>query len=624
MSVRSILLWLALALWPATDAIALGLGDIRVDSGLNQPLSAEIEILGSTHDELQQIKISVASRERFLEFGADRPAFLSSLSFRIVEDGAGHATLRVRSADAFTEPFVALLIEVAWPAGKLIREYTLLLDPPGTDPVTAPASAAATRAAPVAPVQALRPDGATNGTASAPARAHHRNPPAHDAPDPDAVSRSATNAPAAPHVQHTRAHSAPSPVATPSRTPDASALASLLERIAALEKALEEARQVQASEHAQLLALRAEVAGNASSAPAAHTIEPVNVAHAGSPAALPALAEPAATQAGDEDSVTPETSRQEPLATQADDRAAALAANVSSAMSAVRRTPWRTVTLLLAIVALLYLTRRRLATRSATNDEHSSFEDAEETPDVAPAHPGARDGPAKSDLDALWMRPPVVSVHAVPEPPRGVLSAAEPGEPASAATAEAPVADEAADEGTAGYLTVLQRQLADEALADDAFLEESTTVDARPPEIDDHTEAIGATLESRGICADSRILKPDLMSTDMELTSRRYDHAPGRTEQRSDATDALKSALRMAIRREPDRIDLRIKLLEVYYATTVANHLAFFELASALSREREQVPAEELERIRAMQRTIITGPGRAAAAAAGEDLADCA
>ncbi len=624
MSGRSLLLWLALALWPATDAIALGLGDIRVESALNQPLSAEIEILGSTHEELQQVKIAVASRDRFLQFGADRPAFLSSVSFRIVEDGAGRATLRVRAAEAFTEPFVALLIDVTWPSGQLIRDYTLLLDPPGSEPVTAPATVVATPAAHVARVQALPHGGITGAFTGAPARTQHHNPPPQDGPDLDAVGRAANTTPSAPRVHHTRAHSSPAPVAAASRPPDASALTVLVERITALERALEETQQVQAREHAELLALRAEVAERASSAPAPRSLEPGHVERTAAPAADPVIAEPAPTPAVEEDTVTPETARQEPLETQADDPAAVPSTNAFSATAAARHIPWRLATVLLAVATLLYLTRRQLAKRRAAHLALSDFEDEDAVPDDATAHPGARDGPAKSDLDALWMHPPVVPVRDGPKLPRVALSGTESVEPSSAAPAEEPVTDDVADETTAGYLTVLQQQLSDEALAGDGFPDDATTVAVRPPEVNDHTEAIGNALDSSGIGADLGILEPDLTSTDVELTSRRYDHAPGTTEHRSDATDSLKNALLMAIKREPDRVDLRIKLLEVYYATTVAHRLAFFDLASALSREREHVPAEELERILAMQRAITAGPARAAATAASEDLADCA
>jgi pilus assembly protein FimV len=111
-------------------AYALGLGDIKLGSGLNQPLVAEIELVGATQEELQQLRAGLASRESFERYGIDRPQFLSTLQFRVAKDGSGRNVLEVRSADVITEPFVTFLVEVNWPRGRLIREYTVLLDPP--------------------------------------------------------------------------------------------------------------------------------------------------------------------------------------------------------------------------------------------------------------------------------------------------------------------------------------------------------------------------------------------------------------------------------------------------------------------------------------------------------------
>ncbi len=111
-------------------AFALGLGEIHVNSALNQPLVAQIELVGPTPEELTQLRASVAGRETFQRYGVDRPSFLSSISFKVGTDSAGRPVLVVRSADVVTEPFVTFLIDVSWAKGKLTREYTLLLDPP--------------------------------------------------------------------------------------------------------------------------------------------------------------------------------------------------------------------------------------------------------------------------------------------------------------------------------------------------------------------------------------------------------------------------------------------------------------------------------------------------------------
>src|SRR6266404_1511200 len=110
---------------------ALGLGDIHVDSGLNERLAAEIDIVGATPLDLIDLRAAVANRETFLRYGAERPSFLSSTTFKVTEDSQGRPVLAVRSTDSFTEPAVNLLVDLHWSHGELVRQYTLLLDPAG-------------------------------------------------------------------------------------------------------------------------------------------------------------------------------------------------------------------------------------------------------------------------------------------------------------------------------------------------------------------------------------------------------------------------------------------------------------------------------------------------------------
>jgi FimV-like protein len=133
-------------------ARSLGLGDIRVDSALNEPLTAQIDIVGATRDELAALTAKVANRDVFLHYAADRPSFLASATFKVGLDGAGRPVLNVRSSEPFTDPVVSLLVDLRWGNGELIREYPLLLDPPGfASPRRAatdqPASASAPRVA---------------------------------------------------------------------------------------------------------------------------------------------------------------------------------------------------------------------------------------------------------------------------------------------------------------------------------------------------------------------------------------------------------------------------------------------------------------------------------------------
>ena len=123
-------------------AFALGLGDIRLNSALNEPLSAEIDLVAVAADEVDTVRAQLAPRELFDRYGLDRPSYLDTVSFRVGKGRDGRSVLLVRSAAPIGEPFVTFLVELNWPRGKLLREYTVLLDPPVFTPAE-PARAAA-------------------------------------------------------------------------------------------------------------------------------------------------------------------------------------------------------------------------------------------------------------------------------------------------------------------------------------------------------------------------------------------------------------------------------------------------------------------------------------------------
>jgi pilus assembly protein FimV len=123
--------WGALLLVAAPiGAWALGLGDIELKSALNQPLLADIELVSATPEELAALRIGLANSETFSRYGIDRPSFLSGLEFNVTKDEQGRDVVRVTSRSSMTEPFVTMLIEATWARGRLLREYTVLLDPP--------------------------------------------------------------------------------------------------------------------------------------------------------------------------------------------------------------------------------------------------------------------------------------------------------------------------------------------------------------------------------------------------------------------------------------------------------------------------------------------------------------
>ncbi len=149
----------ALLLSPAV-ALGLGLGEIRLNSALNEPFSAEIDLVAATPEELGSLEANLASNEVFSRYGLDRPSFLGSLEFTVGQGQDGRSVLLVRSRDAISEPFVSFLIDVSWPRGRLLREYTVLLDPPAMlsaaeSPAVAPVAAPVT--APAAPARAAEP-----------------------------------------------------------------------------------------------------------------------------------------------------------------------------------------------------------------------------------------------------------------------------------------------------------------------------------------------------------------------------------------------------------------------------------------------------------------------------------
>ncbi len=116
-------------------AWALGLGDITLNSALNQPLVAEIQLVSATPEELSNLRVSVASQATFDRYGLERPAYFSGIDFRVGTNNLGRPVILMTSRQAVSEPFLTVLVEVGWSRGRLLREYTVLLDPPLLLPV---------------------------------------------------------------------------------------------------------------------------------------------------------------------------------------------------------------------------------------------------------------------------------------------------------------------------------------------------------------------------------------------------------------------------------------------------------------------------------------------------------
>ena len=183
----------ALLALASSSALALGLGDIRVLSKPGQPLLAEIPVVSADPSELENLRVALASPVTFERVGLQRPTGLvSELQFELTRDTQGRAVVRVTSQAPVETPSLSFLIEADWGQGRLVREYSALVDAPpsalavaepeivapaGTLSNTimrepAPASATAPAAAtPTTPPPAVAPAPARPRAASAPVAA---------------------------------------------------------------------------------------------------------------------------------------------------------------------------------------------------------------------------------------------------------------------------------------------------------------------------------------------------------------------------------------------------------------------------------------------------------------------
>lgn len=130
-------LGLVLALF-ASQALALGLGRIEVKSQRDQPLLAEIQVISNDPAELDRLQARLASPDTFARIGLEPPqGVVSGLEFAVALDARGNPVIRVTSREPVTESLLTFLVEVDWGQGRLVREYSALVDAPST--VSAPA-----------------------------------------------------------------------------------------------------------------------------------------------------------------------------------------------------------------------------------------------------------------------------------------------------------------------------------------------------------------------------------------------------------------------------------------------------------------------------------------------------
>ncbi len=116
----------------------LGLGEITLNSYLNEPLAAEVELLDVQSLTAEDVRVRLATQEAFDRLGVDRAYFLTSINFEVVIEG-GVGKILLTTTKPLLEPYLDFLVETRWPDGRLLREYTVLVDLPST-PSGAPAA----------------------------------------------------------------------------------------------------------------------------------------------------------------------------------------------------------------------------------------------------------------------------------------------------------------------------------------------------------------------------------------------------------------------------------------------------------------------------------------------------
>ena len=170
----------------ASDASALALGRITVLSALGEPLRADIEVPEATAEELASLRAAIASPEAFRAAGFDYNPAMANIQITLLRRPDGRNFLRLSSPRPVNDPFIDLILEANWASGRMVRDYTMLFDPPN---LRQSAPAVAAEVPPVAP--AAR-------TPAAPATQAARRPAAPSAPAARASAQRAPDAATAP------------------------------------------------------------------------------------------------------------------------------------------------------------------------------------------------------------------------------------------------------------------------------------------------------------------------------------------------------------------------------------------------------------------------------------------
>jgi pilus assembly protein FimV len=660
-------LMLMMALAMPGAAHALGLGDIHVDSALNERLIAEIDIVGATPEELADLRAAVANRETFLQLGAERPAFLNSATFKLSEDKRGRPVLSVRSADAFTEPFVNFVVDLRWHRGQLVRQYTLLLDPPGFAAEIRQGEAARAAARAATPSVPAAPDAPTPTVAAVPPAAtpivetqsqtvaHRVDPPA-DQVNPNGGERAVRKTT---HIRvgakatlrgvawrvGERSDSDLQRMMIAIFRANPSAFDGNINRLyrgalltipSYAEVAAISPLEAKHEFHAQMAAWR----GSARTVAASGTTAPASVAPAASVVAPPAGAvAPAAAVAPLDRRVQLlekelsemkgllETEQGQLLAIQrqAEHAAAAPIPDASPTADAPQAVDVQTVaapqtieapetqpkqgyaaliaglgTLAAALAALYFRFRRR-----APAPRHSG---SEGTMDAASAHAAVVAAAAALAAEAPGTAPLDTAGRA--EHAQGSAPTASDDHPAEAR----PTVPEVATDATNPMLPILS------AHAGRSEMTAATGTQAAPQDTTVNLQVDTINLRMSSTQLDYNLVDLDLTAQHVQMPSVLNENAVVK-ERRTNLADVL----RVAIEREPDRHDLRMKLLELYYSAAATNRKAFLDVVQKFARDRDYLKTDQWDKIAFMGRQIAAdSPLFAEESESDDDLANCA
>lgn len=622
MSRRQNPLVLMMALSMPGAAHALGLGDIHVGSKLNEPLAADIDIFGATAEELVALRASVADNETFLRYGVERPAFLSSITFKVAQDTQGRPVLAVRSSESLTEPLVNILVDVSWGRGEVVREYTLLLDPA--------VLASETRVAPaVAPAIAATPiiDSAATTASEIDSQTNSANP-SDTAPADQKVSTFKVGAKATLRGIAWRAGARSESdlqrlmIAIFRANPAAfKGNINVLLRGALVtipgpaQVSAISAAEARSEIHAQMAAWQGAAKPMRAAAAAVHAGAATVEANAVAPSPAPSAAQPAPTVPNDAPAKDADTAASESLSRRvqlmeqslhelnrdlksgedtlvglqlqvARAQTPAIAASTAHPPAAAKTSVFASI---MAGIGVLgggfaggyFWNRRRPAQAKKSQSARPAVENA-------PVQTQLNIGAAGSVRDHAPDITQDIVQYSAP-----VISSANPTDD----TVRLPLVPEAAP------------QIPVEAAAT------RRASDRRASDSGDATDTSEADSDS----LDNDTLELSMTAQHVWMPSVLHQHTFVK-ERRTSIVDVL----RAAIDKEPDRNDLRLKLLELYYAAAATNRQGFLEIVQKLANERDLLADGEWEKVAFMGRQIAAENPLFSDPDADKDLADCA